>query len=157
MIEVYGMVPEYGRRGHPPTRKKAGTGWLYLQMVKQRDESGHFVGTKLKAIFGRLESLIQWLGTVTAYSERSHLTSRLFNSRQTRKTLAFSKDLGCCRAAATWEDMYYDLVKPRKSLHLPVRNVPGRKWTSHTQSMAAHFRGRSENRMCGIMIVTMPF
>ena len=25
-IEVYGLVPEYGGRGRPPTRKQAGTG-----------------------------------------------------------------------------------------------------------------------------------
>ena len=137
MIEVYGLVPEYGGRGRPPTRKKAGTDWLYLQMVKQRDDHGHFAGTKLKAIFGSLEELTQLLGEVTAYIERSNLTSRLFNGRQTRKTLAFSKDLTCCRAAATWEDSYYNLVKPHKSLRLRVVDVPGRKWNPRTPAMAA--------------------
>jgi len=137
MIEVYGMMPEYSGRGRPPTRKKAGAGWLYLQMVKQRDDHGHFAGTKLKAIFGSLEELIGLLGKVTAYIERSNLTSRLFNGRQTRKTLAFSKDLACCRAAATWEDGYYNLIKPHKSLRLRVWNVPGRKWNPRTPAMAA--------------------
>jgi hypothetical protein len=137
MIEVYGLVPEYGGRGRPPTRKKAGTNWLYLQMVKQRDEHGRFAGTKLKAIFGSLEELTQLLGEVTAYIERSNLTSRLFNGRQTRKTLAFSKDLTCCRAAAAWEDSYYNLVKPHKSLRLLLTSVPGRKWNSRTPAMAA--------------------
>lgn len=138
MIEVYGLVPEYGGRGRPPTRKKKGADWLYLQMVKQRDDRGHFAGTKLKAIFGSLAELTQLLGKVTAYIERSNLTSRLFNGRQTRKTLAFSKDLAYCRAAAIWEDMYYNLVKPHKSLRLRVWNVPGRKWKSRTPAMAAH-------------------
>jgi hypothetical protein len=137
MIEVYGLVPEYGGRGRPPTRKKPGKDWLYLQMVKQRDAHGRFARTKLKAIFGSLEELTQLLGEVTAYIERSNLTSRLFNGRQTRKTLAFSKDLACCRAAATWEDSYYNLVKPHKSLRLRVRNVPGRKWRPRTPAMAA--------------------
>ena len=36
MVEVYGMVPDYRGYGRPPTRKKPGTGWLYLQMVKHR-------------------------------------------------------------------------------------------------------------------------
>jgi hypothetical protein len=85
MIEVYGLVPQYTGRGRPPTRKKTGTDWLYLQMVKQRDESGHFSGTKLKAIFGSLEEVTQLLGKTTAYIERSNLTSRLFNGRQGRK------------------------------------------------------------------------
>lgn len=137
MIEVYGIVPEYDGRGRPPTRKKPGTEWLYLQMVKQRDASGHFIGTKLKAIFGSLDNLIQLLGQTTAYIERSNLTSRLFNGRQTRKTLAFSKDLSYCRAAATWEDSYYNLVKPHKSLRLPVVDIPGRKWKPRTPAMAA--------------------
>lgn len=137
MIEVYGLVPEYEGRGRPPSRKKAGADWLYLQMVKQRDDHGHFAGTKLKAIFGSLEELIQSLGEVTAYIERSNLTSRLFNGRQTRKTLAFSKDLACCRAAAAWEDSYYNLVKHHKSLRLRVLDVTGRKWSPRTPAMAA--------------------
>jgi len=74
--------------------------------------------------------------TTIRQSLSSNLTSHLFNSRQTRKTLAFSKDLVCCRAAATWEDMYYNLVKPHKSLRLPVRNVPGRKWMSRTPAIS---------------------
>ena len=137
MIEVYGLVPKYSGRGRPPTHKKAGADWLYLQMVKQRDDHGHFAGTKLKAIFGSLEELTSLLGEVTAYIERSNLTSRLFNGRQTRKTLAFSKDLACCRAAATWEDSYYNLVKPHKSLRLRVLDIPGRKWYPRTPAMAA--------------------
>ena len=106
-------------------------------MVKQHDEHGRFVGTKLKAIFGKLKELTQLLGETTAYIERSNLTSRLFNGRQVRKTLAFSKDVDCYRAAATWEDNYYNLVRPHKSLHLRVDNVPGRKWKPRTPAMAA--------------------
>jgi hypothetical protein len=53
MIEVYGRVPEYSGCGRPPTRKKPGADWLYLQMVKHRDAQGHFAGATLKVIFGR--------------------------------------------------------------------------------------------------------
>jgi hypothetical protein len=137
MIEVYGMVPEYCGRGRPPTRKQPGSDWLYLQMVKQRDENGRFAGTKLKVIFGSKDEVIALLGKSTAYIERSNLTSRLFNGRQTRKTLAFSKDVDCYRAAATWEDAYYNLVKPHKSLRLRVYDLAGRKWKERTPAMAA--------------------
>lgn len=137
MIEVYGTVPQYCGRGRPPTRKQPGADWLYLQMVKQRDESGRFAGTKLKVIFGNRDEVIALLGKSTAYIERSNLTSRLFNGRQTRKTLAFSKDVDCYRAAATWEDAYYNLVKPHKSLRLRVYDLPGRKWQERTPAMAA--------------------
>jgi hypothetical protein len=125
MVEVYGMVPDYRGYGRPPTRKKPGTGWLYLQMVKQRDAQSHFAGTKLKVIFGSQSEVINLLGKSTAYIERSHLTSRLFNGRQTRKTLAFSKDVDCYRAAATWEDCYYNLVRPHKTLRVRVWHVAG--------------------------------
>jgi hypothetical protein len=137
MIEVYGVVPQYCGRGRPPTRKQPGADWLYLQMVKQRDESGRFAGTKLKVIFGSKDEVIALLGQSTAYIERSNLTSRLFNGRQTRKTLAFSKDVDCYRAAATWEDAYYNLVKPHKSLRLRLYDLPGRKWQERTPAMAA--------------------
>jgi len=138
MTEVYGMVPEYGGRGRPPTRKQPGDDWLYLQMVKQRDESGHVTSTKLKVIFGSRDEVIDLLGQSTAYIERSNLTSRLFNGRQVRKTLGFSKNVDCHRAAATWEDLYYNLIKPHKSLRLRLHDVPGRKWQPRTPAMAAN-------------------
>jgi hypothetical protein len=138
MIEVYGRVPEYSGCGRPPTRKKPGADWLYLQMVKHRDAQGHFAGATLKVIFGRPSAGVNWLGKSTAYIERSHLTSRLFNGRPVRKTLAFSKAVDYYRAAATWEDSYYNLARPHKSLRVPVQGVPGRKWRPRTPTMAAH-------------------
>jgi hypothetical protein len=137
MIAVYGQVPEYGGRGRPPTLKRPGKDWLYLQMVKQHDEQGRFTGTKLKAVYGRLNNLIKLLGESTAYIERDNLTSRMFNARQHRKTLAFSKNLENHRASAIWEDGYYNLVKFHKSLRLRVVNIPGRKWHPRTPMMAA--------------------
>jgi hypothetical protein len=137
MVEVYGLVPEYAGRGRPPTHKKPGSDWLYLQMVKQRDEHGRFQGTKLRVIFGTKAEVIELLGKSTAYIERSNLTSRLFNSRQVRKTLAFSKDVEAYRAAATWEDGYYNLVRTHKSLRLAVQDDPSRKWSPRTPAMTA--------------------
>jgi hypothetical protein len=137
MVEVYGLVPDYAGRGRPPTRKKPGSDWLYLQMVKQRDEHGRFQGTKLRVIFGTKAEVIKLLGKSTAYIERSNLTSRLFNSRQVRKTLAFSKDIDAYRAAASWEDSYYNLVRPHKSLRLAVQDDVSRKWSPRTPAMTA--------------------
>ena len=137
MIEVYGLVPEYSGHGRPPTRKRACPGWLYLQMVKQRDERGRVQGIKLRAVFGKKSELLALLGKSTAYIERSNLTSRLFNGRQVRKTLAFSKDVTAYRAAAAWEDGYYNLVRPHKSLRLPVADGSPRKWLPRTPAVAA--------------------
>jgi len=137
MLAVYGIVPEYQGRGRPPTRKQPGADWMYLQMVKQRDAHGHFEGTKLRVVFGSKAEVVQLLGQSTAYIERSHLTSRLFNGRQVRKTLAFSKDIEGYRAAATWEDSYYNLVRPHKSLRQPALDALPQKWLPCTPAMAA--------------------
>jgi hypothetical protein len=136
MVAVYGFVPEYGGLGRPPTRKKARAGWQYLQMVKQRDAHGRFQGIKLRVVFGTLAEVVKLLGTSTAYIERSHLTSRMFNARQTRKSLAFSKNIDCYRASAAWEDAYYNLARPHKSLSLPV-NDGLRRRDKRTPAMAA--------------------
>jgi hypothetical protein len=137
MVEVYGVVPEYSGQGRPPTQKKARPGWLYLQMVKQRDERGRVQGIKLRVVFGKKAEVLALLGKSTAYIERSNLTSRLFNGRQVRKTLAFSKELAAYKAAATWEDCYYNLVRPHKSLRVPVADAPSQKWLPRTPAMAA--------------------
>ena len=137
MIEVYGKVPEHQGRGRPPTRKKPGPGWQYLQMIKLRDERGHFQGTKLRVIYGTKAEVIALLGKSTAYIERSQLTSRLFNGRQTRKTLAFSKALPAYRASAVWEDSYYNLIRPHKSLRESVPGHLPQKWSPCTPAMAA--------------------
>jgi hypothetical protein len=137
MIEVYGVVPEYSGRGRPPTRKRARPGWLYLQMVKQRDERGRMKGIKLRVVFGKKSEVLALLGKSTAYIERSNLTSRLFNGRQVRKTLAFSKDVAAYKAAAAWEDCYYNLVRPHKSLRVPVADASPRKWLLRTPAVAA--------------------
>lgn len=141
LIEVYGLVPEYSGRGRPPTRKQARPGWQYLQMVKQRDQHGRFQGVKLRVIFGKKAELVALLGHSTAYIERSQLTSRLFNARQVRKTLAFSKDLATYRAAASWEDSYYNLVRPHKSLRLRLWHAWPQKWLQRTPAMAAQLTG----------------
>ena len=137
MIAVYGIVPQYGGRGRPPTHKKAGAHWQYLQMVKQRDEHGRLHGVKLRVVFGTPSAVIALLGKSTAYIERNNLTSRLFNARQVRKTLAFSKDPDLNRAAALWEDSYYNLVRPHKSLRIPDQDGPNRQWQPRTPAMAA--------------------
>jgi hypothetical protein len=61
----------------------------------------------------------------------------LFNGRQVRKTLAFSKDIQAYRASAVWEDCYYNLARSHKSLRLPVQDGSLRKWSPRTPAMAA--------------------
>ena len=119
MVEVYGQVPAYSGRGRPPTQKLPGDDWQYSQMVKLR-ENGRVVGTELRVIYGDEETVLQHLGKSTAYIERTHLTMRHFNSRLTRKTLAFSKSLAMHKAAATLQDTVYNFVRPLKTLRQEV-------------------------------------
>ena len=137
ILAVYGLVPEYSGRGRPPTCPKPGQDWRYLQMVKQRDEHGHLQEIQLRAVWGPLDELLELLGKSTAYIERSHLTARLFNARLTRKTLAFSKALSMHQAALSWEDAYYNLVRPHKSLRIRNCRKAHSKWTPRTPAVAA--------------------
>jgi len=137
MVEVYGKVPDYSGKGRYPSRKQPQPGWKYLQVVKQRDEKGNFLGTELKAIYGDLEELVELLGISTSYVERTHLTMRTFSSRLTRKSIAFSKEIGMHKACAAIEDMYYNLIRPHKTLRLKNENGGGRKWNERTPAMAA--------------------
>lgn len=136
MVEVYGKVPEYVGIGRPPTKKQPEESWQYLQVIKQR-ENGHVVGTRLRVVYGDKEDVLSLLAHNTAYVERTHLTSRHFNSRLMRKTLAYSKALEMHKAAAAWEDIVYNLVRPLKTLRLEVADDPQRRWSPRTPAMAA--------------------
>ncbi|NKB66137.1 MAG: transposase [Candidatus Latescibacteria bacterium] len=137
MVYVYGQVPPYSGRGRPPTRKVAQPGWQYLQMVKQRDAHSRVTGIKPRVIFGHEQTVLDLLGAHTAYSERTHLTMRHFNSRLTRKSLAFSKALPMYRASAAWEDLYYNFARPLKTLPVPTWETPPKQWEPCTPAMAA--------------------
>jgi len=95
ILEVYGVVPEYGGRRRPPTRKKPGRHWQYVQAIRQEDKQGRWMGIRIQVVLGSRREALEVLGRSTAYVERSHLTSRLFNGRQVRQTSAFSKELEC--------------------------------------------------------------
>jgi len=41
------------------------------------------------------------------------------------------------RAAAIWEDSYYNLVRPHKSLRMPDQDGSLRRWQPRTPAMAA--------------------
>lgn len=96
MREVYGKVPEYKGIGRPPEKKRPQEGWQYLQIVKERTDTGQQVtGTRSKeVVYGEKEDeVLDLLGEQTAYVERTHLTMRHMNGRLTRRGLGFSKAL----------------------------------------------------------------
>jgi len=62
---------------------------------------------------------------------------RHFNSRFARKTLAYSKILAMHKAAAAWEDIVYNFVRPLKTLCLDVQTEKGCRKKPQTPAMAA--------------------
>lgn len=101
----------------------------YPRIVKERDEKGGILGTRLKAVYGDSEELVELLGKSTAYVERAHPTMRAFSSRPTRKSIAFSKEICIHKVYAATEDMYYDPIRPHKTPRLKNEDggVPKRK------------------------------
>jgi hypothetical protein len=51
--------------------------------------------------------------------------------------LAYSKVLEMHRAAATWEDAIYNLIRPLKTLQLEAVSDPSRRWLPQTPAMTA--------------------
>jgi hypothetical protein len=141
MVEVYGRVPPYKGRGRPPTIKRPGPDWKYLQVIKIRDETGRVTGTRTKVIYGSKSEVMAALQKHTAYIERTQLTMRHMNSRLVRKGLGFSKLLAMHRAAAAWEDVVYNLTWVVQTLRVdrtgPLDGRPGRRWEERTPAMAA--------------------
>lgn len=138
MVEVWGKVPEYGGRGRPPTKKRPGAHWRYLQMVKQR-ENGRVMGIKAKTIYGDEREVLEKLsGGSTSYVERTNLTSRHMNGRLVRKTLGYSKELKMLRASSIWEDTVYNLGRALKTLRVESPESDGnRRWIRRSPAMAA--------------------
>ena len=137
MLKFFGKVPEYSGKGRPPSTKRPQSGWKYLQIIKKRDKKGNFLGTRRKAVHGSMNELNEIFGKSTAYIERSHLTMRTFSSRLTRKGIAFSKNIEMHKASAALEDMYYNFIKPLKTLRLNADAKSGLKWLPRTPAMAA--------------------
>jgi len=137
MLEVFGTVPEYSGKGRPPSKKRPLPGWKYLQIIKQRDEKGNFLGTRRRAVHGSMNELDEIFGKSTAFIERGHLTMRTFSSRLTRKGIAFSKNIDMHQAAAALDDIYYNFIKPMKTLRLNAEEKFGLKWLPRTPAMAA--------------------
>lgn len=140
MVEVYGQVPPYKGLGRRPTKKRAGPDWQYAQMVKQRTAQGRVIGTEFKVIYGDPDEVLSVLGSSTAYVERTHLTMRHMNRRLVRRGLCFSKELRLHRAAAVWEDVVYNLVRPLKSLREELNAEAARferRWRHRSPAMAA--------------------
>ena len=137
MVEVWGKVPEYKGRGRPPTKKRPGAGWQYLQVLKRR-EKGRVSGVEAKGIYGDKREVLELLGGSTSHVERTNLTSRHMNGRLVRKTLGYSKELGMLRASSIWEDVVYNLGRALKTLRIESSEEAGNRcWVKRSPAMAA--------------------
>lgn len=140
LVAVFGQVPAYSGHGRPPTHKQAQADWLYLQMVKQR-ENGRVIDTQPRLIYGTPAQADAVLDQHTAYVERTNLTSRHMNGRLVRKTLGFSKRLEMLRAASIWEDVVYNFARSVKTLRIEV-NDGQRRWMPRSPAMVAGLTDR---------------
>lgn len=107
MVETWGEVPPYRGWGRPVRHKQPRAGWKYLQVQKIRSGS-RLLEVRVRVVWGDPKEVEALLGGHTAYIERTQLTSRQMNARLVRKTLSFSKELRCLRAACAWEDALYN-------------------------------------------------
>jgi len=89
-------------------------------------------------IHGDPQKVKALLGEHTAYVERTHLTSRQMNGRLVRKSLSYSKRLRLLRAACSWEDWVYNMIRPVKTLRVELAASYGQpRWQAGTPAMAA--------------------
>jgi len=137
ILETWGTVPESSGQGRPPTAKKAGQDWRYLQVVKKR-EGSKVISVTIKVIYGDPDEVKDFLGENTAYVERTNLTSRQMNGRLVRKTLSFSKELRYLKAASALEDAFYNFTRPLRTLRVKVENPSSpTRWKQRSPAMAA--------------------
>jgi len=135
MVETWGKPPPYSGKGRPPTRKRAGPDWQYVQVKKNRS-GNRLIEVEVEVIFGDPDQVLEVMGGHTAYIERSQLTSRQMNGRVVRKTLSFSKEVPMLMAACAWEDAVYNWTRPHLSLR-QKSETPERRWVERTPAMAA--------------------
>jgi IS1 family transposase/transposase-like protein len=154
LLHAYGQWYQpvrQGKRGpHPHRRRVPHPDLLYAQVVKQR-EKGQVVAVSRKVVFGEHELLDRRLTSSsvsttinTSFVERENLTLRQQNRRLTRKTNAYSKELGWLEKHLWLSLAYYHLVLPHESLRIqlpepaPTRGTgTPRRWQMFTPAMAA--------------------
>jgi len=123
---------------------------LFARAIKQRDANGRLLAIQEEITWGDPEAVWQRLDPegegrhISTYCvERDNLTSRLHNSRLTRKSLRFSKQRYMLEAAVALEDAYFNFCLPHDTLKQrldPPQLTKGKgspkKWKPHTPMMA---------------------
>ena len=123
---------------------------IFVRAIKQRNQTGRLLGIVEEVTWGNEDEVGQRIDPneegwhISTYCvERNNLTSRLHNSRLTRKTLRFSKQREMLEAAVALEDAYYNFCLPHDSLKKPLAvpvptkgNGSPKKWSPRTPMMA---------------------
>jgi len=60
------------------------------------------------------------------------------------------------RAAATWQDSYYNLIRPHKSLRLTMEADPKQRWQQRTPAMATGMTDHSWTVKELLMLIPLP-
>jgi len=153
MLAVLGKEVEEGTHRGPrwkTPRKESDENVLFARAIKQKDGNGRLLGIVEEVTWGDPEKVWQRLDPegegrhISTYCvERDNLTSRLHNSRLTRKSLRFSKQRYMLESAVALEDAYFnfclphDALKQRLDAPQPTKGKGSpKKWHPRTPMMA---------------------
>lgn len=130
MLSVFGKPVEEGVHRGPKwkyPRIAPDERVSFVRAIKQRDDQGRLLRILEEVTWGdpddvwaRLDPEGEGRHISIFCVERDNLTSRLHNSRLTRKTLRFSKQWEMLEAAVALEDAYFNFCLPHSSLRRPL-------------------------------------
>ncbi|MHC1754429.1 MAG: hypothetical protein AB9861_03190 [Methanosarcina sp.] len=143
LINVYGKIelPQYKGIGRRPLPRLVPLDDLKYVKVLKKKVKNYVVETVQRIIFGDPKEIFEMLGANsesyigTSYAERINLTIRTSLARFIRKGMNFSKTMKMHQKAFDLFQVWYNLIKPHKSLRLEI-NSGNRKWFQRTPAMA---------------------
>lgn len=145
LIRVYSTVetlPYQGRGRYPKPHFIPYSNLMYAQVKKKRKRN-RIVEVIQRVVIGDEEEVLKALGVDkdgvinTAYIERFNLTIRNSLARFVRNAMNFSKDIELHRCTIDFFQVWYNFVKPHKSLRRAIDH-PLKKWEKRTPAMAAN-------------------
>lgn len=124
----------------------------YAIVVKERNSLGKIISTKAKPVFGSMQKINEMLQTFfknqkvnVSFIERVNLTDRTLNSRLTRKTITYSKEIEPLKDQMIISAAYYNYCLPHSALKQCLRkNTYGKySWQERTPAMAENLTSRA--------------
>ncbi len=140
MVEVYGKVPEYAGIGRPPTGKRPGENWQYLQVIKQR-ENGRVVGIRLRVVYGDKEDVLHICDLVrplkTLRLKVADDPQRRWLSRTPAMAAGLTDHFGLLKSyRLSCPSLLATLNRETTEISFPLNGMPGAMKASHEEAGA---------------------